>query len=44
MNKLRKSKTRLETELGGRSDMLAWPFGIDDEYRTGHAGKRKVAY
>jgi len=39
MNKLRKSKARLETELGGRSDMLAWPFGIDEEYsKAGKAG------
>lgn len=29
---LRKSKARLETELGGRVDMLAWPFGIYDDY------------
>ncbi len=27
---LRKSKDRLEKELGGRIDMLAWPFGICD--------------
>ena len=27
---LRKSKDRLEKELGGRIDMLAWPFGIFD--------------
>jgi peptidoglycan/xylan/chitin deacetylase (PgdA/CDA1 family) len=32
MTQLRKSKARLETELGGHVDMLAWPFGINDEY------------
>ena len=29
---LRKSKTRLEKELGGTIDLLAWPFGIYDDY------------
>jgi peptidoglycan/xylan/chitin deacetylase (PgdA/CDA1 family) len=29
---LKKSKTRLETELGTTVDMLAWPFGIYDDY------------
>jgi peptidoglycan/xylan/chitin deacetylase (PgdA/CDA1 family) len=28
---LKKSKERLEKELGARVDMLAWPFGIYDE-------------
>ncbi len=29
---LRKSKTRIEKELGVNVDMLAWPFGIYDDY------------
>lgn len=29
---LKKSKTRLETEMGTKVDMLAWPFGIYDDY------------
>ena len=29
---LGKSKARIEKELGGRVDMLAWPFGIYDDY------------
>ena len=29
---LRKSKERLESQLGGTVDMLAWPFGIYDDY------------
>jgi peptidoglycan/xylan/chitin deacetylase (PgdA/CDA1 family) len=29
---LNKSKMRIEKELGGKVDMLAWPFGIYDEY------------
>jgi len=29
---LRKSKERLEKELGGKVDLLAWPFGIFDDY------------
>jgi peptidoglycan/xylan/chitin deacetylase (PgdA/CDA1 family) len=29
---LQKSKSKLESELGGRIDMLAWPFGIYDDY------------
>lgn len=32
MSQLRKSKARLETEVGGHVDMLAWPFGIHDDY------------
>jgi len=39
MTQLRKSKARLETELGGRVDMLAWPFGINDEYLLAKAGE-----
>jgi len=29
---LNKSKSKLEKELGGKVDMLAWPFGIYDDY------------
>jgi peptidoglycan/xylan/chitin deacetylase (PgdA/CDA1 family) len=29
---LRKSKARLEKEVGGTVDLLAWPFGIYDDY------------
>lgn len=29
---LQKSKARLEKELGGTVDLLAWPFGIYDDY------------
>jgi peptidoglycan/xylan/chitin deacetylase (PgdA/CDA1 family) len=29
---LKKSKDRLESQLGGTIDMLAWPFGIYDDY------------
>ncbi len=32
MTQLKKSKTRLEAELGTKVDMLAWPFGIYDDY------------
>ncbi len=32
MTQLKKSKARLETELGVKVDMLAWPFGIYDDY------------
>jgi peptidoglycan/xylan/chitin deacetylase (PgdA/CDA1 family) len=32
MSQLRKSKARLETELGSKVAMLAWPFGIYDDY------------
>ena len=31
-SQLKKQKTRLETELGGTVDLLAWPFGIYDDY------------
>jgi peptidoglycan/xylan/chitin deacetylase (PgdA/CDA1 family) len=31
MTQLKKSKTRLEAELGAKVDMLAWPFGIYDD-------------
>ena len=34
---LKKSKERLEKELGGKVDMLAWPFGICDEDLMGRA-------
>jgi len=39
MTQLRKSKARLETELGSRVDMLAWPFGIYDDYLLGKAAQ-----
>ena len=29
---LKKSKDRLEAQLGDKVDMLAWPFGIHDDY------------
>ena len=29
---LTKSKAKIEKELGGKVDMLAWPFGIYDDY------------
>lgn len=32
MTQLKKSKSRLESELGSRVDLLAWPFGIYDDY------------
>ncbi|HXX82047.1 MAG TPA: polysaccharide deacetylase family protein [Thermodesulfovibrionales bacterium] len=34
---LRKSKEKLEKELGGKVDMLAWPFGLYDEELMGKA-------
>lgn len=34
---LKKSKGRLEKELGTKVDMLAWPFGIYDDYLIGKA-------
>ena len=37
MTQLFKSKARLETELGGHVSMLAWPFGIYDDYLIGKA-------
>jgi peptidoglycan/xylan/chitin deacetylase (PgdA/CDA1 family) len=39
MSQLRKSKARLDTELGGRVDMLAWPFGIYDDYLIAKAAE-----
>lgn len=42
MTQLKKSKLRLETELGASVDMLAWPFGINDEYLIGKA--KEVGY
>ena len=39
MTQLRKSKARLQTELGGNVDMLAWPFGIYDDYLLAKAGE-----
>lgn len=32
MTQLNKSRSRLEKELGTKVDMLAWPFGIYDDY------------
>jgi peptidoglycan/xylan/chitin deacetylase (PgdA/CDA1 family) len=32
MTQLKKSRGRLETELGAKVDMIAWPFGIYDDY------------
>ncbi len=39
MTQLKKSKARLEKELGTRVDMLAWPFGIYDDYLVGKAAE-----
>jgi len=39
ISQLRKSKARLETELGGRVDLLAWPFGIYDDYLIAKAAE-----
>jgi peptidoglycan/xylan/chitin deacetylase (PgdA/CDA1 family) len=39
MTQLRKSKARLQTELGGNVDMLAWPFGIYDDYLLAKASE-----
>lgn len=39
MTQLRKSKARLETELGSKVDMLAWPFGIYDDYLIAKASE-----
>jgi peptidoglycan/xylan/chitin deacetylase (PgdA/CDA1 family) len=36
-SQLQKSKTRLEKELGSKVDMLAWPFGLYDDYLIGKA-------
>jgi len=36
---LKKSKTKLEEELGGRVEMLAWPFGIYDDWLIEKAAK-----
>ncbi len=32
VTQLNKSKAKIEKELGGKVDMLAWPFGIFDDY------------
>lgn len=42
MTQLKKSKARLETELGMKVDMLAWPFGIYDDYLIAKA--REAGY
>jgi peptidoglycan/xylan/chitin deacetylase (PgdA/CDA1 family) len=39
MTQLHKSKARLETELGASVDMLAWPFGIYDDYLIAKAAE-----
>ncbi len=39
---LRKPLDRIEKEIGVRPDMLAWPFGIYDEYLVGKA--REAGY
>ena len=39
MTQLRKSKAKLQTELGGNVDMLAWPFGIYDDYLIAKASE-----
>jgi peptidoglycan/xylan/chitin deacetylase (PgdA/CDA1 family) len=39
MTQLSKSKTKLETELGSKVDMLAWPFGIYDDYLIAKASE-----
>ena len=39
MTQLKKSKARLESELGIKVDMLAWPFGIYDDYLLGKAAE-----
>lgn len=36
---LKKSKERLEKEVGGTVDLLAWPFGIYDDYLLKRAGE-----
>lgn len=36
---LKKSREKLEKELGGKVDMLAWPFGIYDDYLLGKASE-----
>lgn len=32
VTQLNKSRAKIEKELGGKVDMLAWPFGIFDDY------------
>ena len=39
MTQLRKSKAKLQIELGGNVDMLAWPFGIYDDYLIAKASE-----
>jgi peptidoglycan/xylan/chitin deacetylase (PgdA/CDA1 family) len=39
LTQLRKSKSRLQTELGQNVDMLAWPFGIYDDYLIAKAAE-----
>jgi len=40
---LKKSKEKLENELGGEVSMLAWPFGIYDDYLVRRAAKAGYA-
>lgn len=39
MTQLIKSKARLQTELGSKVDMIAWPFGIYDDYLIAKAAE-----
>ncbi|MDD2899408.1 MAG: polysaccharide deacetylase family protein [Desulfuromonadaceae bacterium] len=39
MTQLKKSKLRLEAELHSKVDMLAWPFGIYDDYLIAKAAE-----
>lgn len=39
VTQLGKSKVKLESELGSKVDMLAWPFGIYDDYLLGKASE-----
>jgi len=43
MTQLKKSRTRLEKELGTKVDMLAWPFGIYDDYLISKAAEAGYA-
>ncbi|MEI6209298.1 MAG: polysaccharide deacetylase family protein [Desulfuromonadales bacterium] len=43
MTQLRKSRAKLESELGLKVDMLAWPFGIYDDYLTAKASEAGYA-
>ncbi|MHB8056871.1 MAG: polysaccharide deacetylase family protein [Desulfuromonadaceae bacterium] len=43
MTQLKKSRSRLEKELGTKVDMLAWPFGIYDDYLISKAAEAGYA-